>query len=85
MKRITVSLPDDLASIVQRDARRRHTSVSEVMREAITGHFKLDQPRELPFANLYRSGHTDTAARTEEILAAEWADAIRADAFNSDR
>jgi Arc/MetJ-type ribon-helix-helix transcriptional regulator len=79
MKRITVSLPDDLASIVQRDARRRHTSVSEVMREAITSHFKLDQRRQLPWANLGRSGHTDTAARAEEILAAEWADAIASD------
>jgi Arc/MetJ-type ribon-helix-helix transcriptional regulator len=84
MRRITISLPDDVAGIVQRDARRRHTSVSDVVRAALTSYLRLDQPRNLPFANLYRSGRTNDAERVEEILAAEWADAIYRDAFNRD-
>jgi Arc/MetJ-type ribon-helix-helix transcriptional regulator len=85
MKRTTISLPDDLAGILERDARRRRTSVSDVVRCALTEHYKLDQPRELPFADLGSSGYTNTATDMEEILAAEWADAIERDAFNRDR
>jgi hypothetical protein len=85
MKRIKTGLPDDVAGIVQRDARRRHTSVSDVVRAALTSHYGLDQPRKLPFANVGASGYTDTAERLEEVLAAEWADAIYRDAFNRDR
>jgi hypothetical protein len=55
------------------------------VRCALTEHYKLDQPRELPFANLGSSGYTNTATDMEEILAAEWADAIERDAFNRDR
>ena len=74
-----------MADIVQSDARRQRTSISGVVRGMITRHYKLDQPkRELPFANLYRSGHTDDASRLEEILAEEWADWIEKDSF-SDR
>jgi Arc/MetJ-type ribon-helix-helix transcriptional regulator len=85
MKRITISLADDLAGIVEREARRRHTSVSDVVRAAITSHFKLDEPRELGFANLYSNGSTDAAERLEEILDTNWADWIKRDSFNSDR
>jgi Arc/MetJ-type ribon-helix-helix transcriptional regulator len=85
MKRTTISLPDDLAGIVEREARRRHISVSEVVRAAITTHFKLDEPRELPFANLGSSGHTDTSERVDEILATEWARFIEDDSFGGDR
>jgi Arc/MetJ-type ribon-helix-helix transcriptional regulator len=85
MKRTTISLPDDLAGIVEREARRRHTSVSDVVRAALTTHFRLDRPRKLPFANLGRSGDGQTARSTEDILVAEWADAIEADAFDRDR
>jgi len=84
MKRTTVSLPDDLAGIVEREARRRHTSVSDIVRAALATHFKLNQPKELPFAALGRSGYTDTAQNIEEILDRDWADDIYRDAFNRD-
>jgi Arc/MetJ-type ribon-helix-helix transcriptional regulator len=84
MKRTTVSLPDHLAGIVEREARRRNTSVSEIMRAALTAHFKLDQPRELPFAALGHSGLPNAAQDIEEILARDWADDIYRDAFNRD-
>jgi Arc/MetJ-type ribon-helix-helix transcriptional regulator len=84
MKRTTVSLPDDLAGIVEREARRRHTSVSDIVRAALATHFKLNQPRELPFAALGHSGCPNASRDIDEILAAEWADAIYRDAFNRD-
>jgi Arc/MetJ-type ribon-helix-helix transcriptional regulator len=85
MKRTTISLPDDLAGMVEREARRRRTSVSEVVRIALASHFDLHKPRELPFANLYHSGHTSDAADLEDILAKEWPAAIEADAFGGNR
>ncbi|TME98888.1 MAG: CopG family transcriptional regulator [Chloroflexi bacterium] len=85
MKRTTISLPEDLAGILEREARRRRTSVSEVVRIALASHFELDKPRELPFANLYSSGHTQDAANLEELLATEWGPALEADAYGRDR
>jgi Arc/MetJ-type ribon-helix-helix transcriptional regulator len=82
MKRTTVSLPDELVAVLQREATRRRTSVSEVVRAALAAHLKYGQQRDLPFASLGRSGHPDTAADAEDILAAEWADAIERDSFS---
>jgi len=74
MKRITISLPDELATVLQREARRRRVSVSEVVRKALGSHFGLvdDRPRHLPFVGIGRSGQPDIAERIEEILAEEW-------------
>jgi metal-responsive CopG/Arc/MetJ family transcriptional regulator len=43
MQRTTVSLPDDLAQALDREARRRHTSASEVTRAALAQHLGLAQ------------------------------------------
>ena len=77
MKRTTISLPDELASAVQREAHRRATTVSEVVRRALVAQLGLesDQPRQIPFAGLGSSGHRHTARDLEEILAREWGDA----------
>jgi predicted transcriptional regulator len=73
MKRTTISMPDELASAVEREARRRALSVSEVAREALAAHLGLAGGRRvLPFANLGRSGTRNTARRAEEVLAKEW-------------
>jgi metal-responsive CopG/Arc/MetJ family transcriptional regulator len=80
MKRTTVSLPDDLASALAREARRRGRSVSEITRDALTRYLGLaaDEPRAVPFAGIGRSGHRTTARDMEELLAHEWdADARR--------
>jgi predicted transcriptional regulator len=76
MKRTTISLPDDLAVAVQREARRRNRSVSQLARDALARELGLagDQPRQLPFAALGRSGHRTTAQEMEELLAHEWDD-----------
>lgn len=78
MKRITVSIPDEIAEAVEREARRRRVPVSEIAREAFAARVNLGaQNRGLSFANLGRSGRTDTARRIEEILADEWASGPR--------
>jgi Arc/MetJ-type ribon-helix-helix transcriptional regulator len=76
MRRTTVSLPDDLAQALDREARRRHASASEVTRVALAQHLGLTQnePRELAFADLGRSGHHSTARDMERLLEQEWDD-----------
>ncbi len=79
MKRTTVSLPDDLAMVLAREARRRNVPVSEVTRDALIRHLGLaaDELRALPYAALGRSGHHNTARDMEELLAREWDDEAR--------
>lgn len=74
MKRTTISLPDELAVLAEREASRRGVSVSEVARRALAEHLGLGgaAPRRLPFANLGSSGHRHTARNLEDILADEW-------------
>jgi len=79
MKRTTITLPDELAGALQREARRRRLSVSQVTREALAAHLGLagEDPRRLPFAALGASGHRTTARDLEDVLAAEWTRARR--------
>jgi predicted transcriptional regulator len=85
MRRTTIALPDDLAELLEREARRRNTSASAIVRAALITHFRLDQPRTLPFANLGRSGRGDVASNLDEVLAKEWAPDAEADAFGRGR
>jgi len=74
MKRTTISLPDDLAQSLQREARRRDVSASELTREALQAHLGLQpgRPRTLAFAALGHSGQADTARNMEDLLEDEW-------------
>lgn len=74
MKRTTISLSDDLATALEREAVRRRVSASEVAREALAEYLGLAgrNPRRLPFAALGRSGHRTTARDFEELLADDW-------------
>ena len=75
MKRITISLPDDLADALVREARRHAVPASAVARDALTRHLELGDGagrRELPFAVVGRSGHHTTARELEELLSADW-------------
>jgi Arc/MetJ-type ribon-helix-helix transcriptional regulator len=76
VKRTTVSLPDDLAQALNREAQRRHASASEVTRTALAQHLGLVQsePRKLAFADLGNSGHRTTARDMEQLLEQEWHD-----------
>lgn len=78
MTRTTVSLPDDLATLLAREARRHETSVSDIVRRAVESFLGASgEPRELPFAALGRSGRRHTARDAEKILTAEWGHARR--------
>jgi Ribbon-helix-helix protein, copG family len=74
MKRTTVSLPDDLAGALEREARRRNVSASAVARDALASHLGLagDVPRDVPFAAIGRSGRRRTARDMEDLIAREW-------------
>lgn len=70
MKRTTVSLPDDLGSELEREAHRRRTSQSEVVREALRDQFGMnEQRRHVGFAAIGASGDGSIASRDEEVLA----------------
>ena len=76
MKRTTITLPDDLAAALEREAHRRRISISQVACEAIAARLGMaDEKREVPFAALGASGHRTTAQDIEGILAADWTDA----------
>jgi metal-responsive CopG/Arc/MetJ family transcriptional regulator len=74
MKRTTISLSDELAACLEREAQRTSTSASDIARRALKAYLGIDgtQPRHLPFAALGGSGFQHTARDVEEILAAEW-------------
>jgi predicted transcriptional regulator len=74
MQRTTVSLPNELAGALAREARRRNTSVSAITRDALRSHlgFSLDEPRSLPFAAVGRSGERHTAREMERLIEQEW-------------
>jgi hypothetical protein len=77
MKRTTLSLPDDLADALVREARRRSTSASSIARDALARHLHMvpSSPRPLPFAAVGRSRHRTTGRDMEELIAREWDDA----------
>jgi Ribbon-helix-helix protein, copG family len=70
MSRITLSIPDDFAFALRREARRRHTSVSAVAREALAERLGLnDAKREVPFAALGHSRDGRSARESDRVLA----------------
>jgi predicted transcriptional regulator len=72
MKRTTVKLPDDLDARLRHEAERRHTTVSELTREAIETHLGAGKGhRRLMATAAGRSGSSDVSERIEEILRAE--------------
>jgi Arc/MetJ-type ribon-helix-helix transcriptional regulator len=74
MNRITISLPSVLADILAREARRLGTSVSDVVRRAVSAQLAGTggAAKRLPFESLGRSGRRHTARDADEILAREW-------------
>lgn len=73
MTRVTISMPEQLAARLNREARRRGTTVSALARETISESLGAGKgERELPFARLGRSGRSDTAVNAERILAEQW-------------
>jgi len=79
MKRTTVSLPDDIAGALAREARRRNVSASAIARDALASHLGLvgDKPRPVPFEAVGRSGRRTTARDMEELIGREWDEPAR--------
>ena len=81
MKRTTITLPDELAELIAREAQRRRTSVSGVIRtllaESLGG--SDEKPREIPWAGLFSDPGMPAAERVDEALADGWADDIDRD------
>ena len=77
MRRITISLPEDLAAALERESRRERTSVSAIARKAIEARLRplpiVDGKRQIPFIGIGRSkGDGNIARDMEEIMAREW-------------
>ncbi|MEX2548463.1 MAG: ribbon-helix-helix protein, CopG family [Chloroflexota bacterium] len=74
MRRTTISLPEELADALEREARRRRVPVSKVAREAIEERLgrRPGGVKQLPFVALGHSGHSSTARDIDDILDSEW-------------
>jgi|1186.fasta_scaffold262740_1 hypothetical protein len=81
MKRATITLPDDLADLVDSEAQRRQTSVSEVIRGFITIGLagSPERPRQIPWAGLFNDPGMTSAEHLDEALAKTWANDIDRD------
>lgn len=78
MRRITSTVPEDLAAELVRQAHRRRVSASEIVREALTDFLGLsaERPPDLPWVGIVDNPDTIIADRIDEVLEEEWADAI---------
>lgn len=72
MKRTSITLPDDLAALVEYEAAKAATTVSDVIRSAIVRTY-LEQGREIGFASICDDPEMPAASRIEEALDG-WAD-----------
>ncbi len=78
MRRTTISLPDPLWSLVESEARRRGTSASALIREAIDEWLGSDggAAEEPAFVGMFDAPAMTPAAMVDSVIAAELADAI---------
>jgi Arc/MetJ-type ribon-helix-helix transcriptional regulator len=75
MKRITISLPEDLVAALERESRRERASVSEIARKAIEERLGRSPGTEkhLPFIGIGSSDGKGPYARDmEDVLREEW-------------
>jgi Arc/MetJ-type ribon-helix-helix transcriptional regulator len=81
MKRTTIALPDDLAELVDSEARRQRTSVSDVIRRHLVRSLPgaAERPRVIAWAGLLEEPSMPSGERIDEAFAEGWADAIDRD------
>jgi Arc/MetJ-type ribon-helix-helix transcriptional regulator len=77
MQRITVTLTNEQADRLKREARRRGLSVSELVRRKVEPEATTEGRRHIPWAGIFESDGPPYAADLDEFLAANWADEIR--------
>lgn len=76
MQRITVTLTDEQAARLRREAKRRSVSLSAVVREKVEPESESTEPRVIPWAGIFDSGKRNLARDIDEELAKTWADDI---------
>lgn len=71
-KRTSIIIDEELLQRLQRLAKRRKTTSSKFIRDAVAQYVTEaeaeDRPRRFSFIGIAESGYTDTAERAEEIL-----------------
>ena len=74
MKRTTIVLPDDMAALVEREAKRLGISVSERVRRAIRQTLlgSSSKAREIPWAGIIDDPHMIPGSRVDAELAKDW-------------
>lgn len=81
MRRTTVTLPDEIADLLDSEARRRRTTVSEVVRQLIVQGFSnaQERPRPIPWAGLFHDPAMIPGEQLDRELQEKWADEIDRD------
>lgn len=74
MRRTTITLTDDLADLLEHEAKRLHVSVSELMRRLVRDAFGLSaRTREIPWAGLFNDPGMVPGGSVDDELARNWA------------
>ena len=81
MKRTTITLSDELAELVEREAHRQHASVSEVIRRLLSQAFMgtEERPRQIPWAGIVNDPSLVHGENIDEELEREWGDDLDRD------
>ena len=85
MTRLTIAVPEEVAAGLKDEARRRHLSVSELVRERIGQDPTVDPKtgkRTVPFAGIASKKLRWSGATVDEELARTYADDIRRRSFS---
>ena len=79
--RKTITLPEDLATLVGLEAKRRQTTFSGAIRALITEALggTAEKPREIPWAGLFDDPEMVPGQQIDSALAAKWTDDIDRD------
>ena len=78
MALITISMPEDLARMAQREAQRRGVSLSAVVRQALEQHLYRYRGRKLPWQGIVNRG-VPAARDLDAELDRDWANDIVGD------
>jgi Arc/MetJ-type ribon-helix-helix transcriptional regulator len=79
VQRTTITLPEDLLHLARREAERRGTSVSEVVRISLTRLLRGEESRAVPWAGLVSESAMVYGAAIDDALGERWADDIARD------
>jgi hypothetical protein len=76
MRRTTITLSEDLWGLARREAERRGTSVSEVVRISLTRLLRGEENRAVPWAGMVNEPKLVYGAAIDAALDEGWADDI---------